>query len=75
MLLSILGRSKDKEAYKVLIDCLSDDQLKGHAIAALGQFGNVAAIEILEKIKVEKGKYEFKAKLTALKRLHALLKN
>ena len=69
MLLGTLARSKSQEAYEVLIDCLNDETVKGHAIEALGRFGKTEGIEILEKTDVEKGKYEFKAKQTALKKL------
>ncbi|MEM6719260.1 MAG: HEAT repeat domain-containing protein [Bacteroidota bacterium] len=69
MLLGTLANSKDEEAYNVLIDCLNDANLKGHAIEALGRFGNTDAIEILDEIEVEKGKFEFKATQTALRRL------
>jgi HEAT repeat protein len=75
MLLGTLARSKDTEAYEVLIDCLHDASVKGHAIEALGKFGNTDAIKILEKTEVEKGKFEFKAKQTALKKLQRKLAN
>ena len=74
MLMGTLARIKSEEAYNVLIKCLSDSSVKGHAIEGLGRFGNPAAIGILEGIDVEKGKYEFKAKNTAIKRLKRKLK-
>ena len=67
MLMETLARMKSEEAYKVLIECLSDETVKAHAIQALGRFGNPEAIEILEKVNVRKGKYEFKAKNTAIR--------
>jgi len=69
MLMGTLARMKTKEAYDLLINCLSDPSVKAHAIEGLGRFGNPEAIEILERTEVEKGKYEFKAKRTALRRL------
>ena len=70
MLLGTLARAKSEEAYQVLIDCLDDAAVRGHAIEALGRFGNPRAIEVLENLEVKKGLYEYKAKQTALKRLH-----
>lgn len=69
MLLGTLARTKKKEAYDVLLDCLTDSTVRGHAIDALGRFGNPEAIETLESIEVVKGKYEYKAKQTAINRL------
>jgi HEAT repeat protein len=69
MLMGTLARMKSDKAYKVLIECLSDSTVKGHAIEAIGRFGNPKALEIIEKIEVKKGKYEFKAKRTAIRRL------
>lgn len=72
MLLGTLARSKDEDSYTVLIDCLKDDSVRGHAIEALGRFGSTAAIVVIENTEVEKGKYEFKAKQTALRRLRKI---
>lgn len=69
MLMGTLARMKSEKAYEVLIECLSDSTVKGHAIEGLGRFGNPEALDILKKIEVKKGKYEFKAKRTALRRL------
>ncbi|ASV29895.1 HEAT repeat domain-containing protein [Maribacter cobaltidurans] len=69
MLMGTLARIKSDEAYDVLINCLSDASVKGHAIEGLGRFGNPEAIKILEKIDVEKGKYEYKAKNNAIRKL------
>lgn len=68
-LLGFLPRIKTEEAYEILIEALKDSQVKGFAIEALGRFGNPEALKILEATEVEKGKYEFKAKATAIKRL------
>lgn len=69
MLMGTLARSKMPEAYKILVDCLKDETVRGHAIEGLGRFGNIDAIEILENLNVKKGYYEYKARETALKRL------
>ena len=74
MLMGTLARIKSEEAYNVLVQSLSDSSVKGNAIEGLGRFGNPAAIELLERIDVEKGKYEFRAKNTAIKRLKRKLK-
>lgn len=75
MLLGTLARTKKKEAYDVLLDCLTDPTVRGHAIDALGRFGNPEAIETLESIEVVKGKHEYKAKQTAINRLTRKMKN
>ena len=69
MLMGALARMKSEKAYEVLVECLSDSTVKGHAIEGLGRLGNPKALGILEKIEVEKGKFEFKAKQTAMRRL------
>jgi HEAT repeat protein len=69
MLMGTLARMKSPDAYKVLIDCIDDKTVRGHAIEGLGRFGCLDAITVLENLKVEKGLYEYRAKETALKRL------
>lgn len=69
MMLGTLAKVKTEKAYHVLIECLNDSSLKGHAIEALGKFGDTRAIDLLEKTEVDRGKYEYKAKQTAIKRL------
>jgi hypothetical protein len=69
MLMGTLARTKSPEAYKVLIDCLNDKTVRGHAIEGLGRLGYLDAIPILEGLDVEKGLYEYKARETALKKL------
>jgi len=68
-LIGILARARSEEAFNILVDSLEDTKVKGEAIEALGRFGDPRAIEILENTEVEKDKYEFRAKKTALKRL------
>lgn len=69
MLMGTLAKTKSPEAYKVLIDCLDDKTVRGHAIEGLGRFGCVKEIPILESLNVKRGKYEYKARETALKKL------
>ncbi len=69
MLLGTLARAKTEEAYQCLLRCLDAEGLRGHAIEALGRFGRIDAIEILETLEVQKGLYEYKARTTALRRL------
>lgn len=64
-----LPKIKNPEAFKVLLNGLNDKNVRGHALDGLGKLGNVSAIGEIEKTKVEKGKYEFKAKERALKKL------
>lgn len=73
MIMGTLARMRTDEAYECLIQCLQDNNLKAHAIEALGRFGRVDAIEVIEKLEVKKGLYENKAKITALKRLRKKL--
>jgi len=70
MLFITLARIKTEESYNLLISSLKEPLVKGQIIEALGKFGNPEAIPILEKTSVEKGKYEYKAKQTALRRLN-----
>lgn len=69
LFLKTLYKIKSAEAYKVLLNGLTDKKVRGHALDGLGKLGNTEAIEIIEEIEVEKGKYEFKAKERALKKL------
>jgi HEAT repeat protein len=73
MLMFTLAKMKTHEAYTVLIESLNDETIRAHAIEGLGRFGNIEAIPILKKLQVTKGKYEVKAKITALKRLNKKL--
>ena len=73
MLMGTLARDKSNDAYDVLVECLKDPSVRGHAIEGLGRFGQVDAISILESLIVEKGLYEYKAKNTALRRLNKRL--
>ncbi|MDC6364112.1 MULTISPECIES: HEAT repeat domain-containing protein [Flavobacteriaceae] len=69
LFLKTLPKIKNQEAYKVLLEGLADKKVRGHALDGLGKLGNTAAIGIIEKIEAEKGKYEFKAKERALRKL------
>lgn len=73
MLMGTLARSKRKAAYDLLLKLLHDPWLRGHAIEAVGRFGNPDAIPLLERLEVKKGLYEYKAKQTALRRLRRKL--
>ena len=67
--MSLLATIRTEEAYKVLLECLEQSSVRGHAIAALRRFGRTDAIRILEALPVERGKYEYRAKQSALKAL------
>lgn len=69
MLMGVLARAKSDEAFDVLVGCLADPTVRAHAIEALGRLGRAEAISILEPLAVQKGLYEYKAKVTALRRL------
>ena len=75
MLMGTLARMKTREAYEVLLASLNDKSVRGHAIEAIGKFGDTTAIPILQALEVEKGQYEYKAKNTALRRLDRQLNN
>ena len=74
MLMGTLARMKTKTAYDTLLCCLNDITTRAHAIEALGRFGDVNAIPVIEALDVKKGLYEYKAKNTALGRLYKKLK-
>ncbi len=67
LFLRTLPKIKNDRAYEALLDGLEDNAVRGHALDGLGEFGNTAAISKIEKIEVEKGTYEYKAKERALK--------
>ena len=73
MLMDILAKIKTTEAYETLLECIHDPSVRGHAIEALGRFGNPEAIPVIESLEVKKGLYEYKAKATALRRLRRKL--
>jgi hypothetical protein len=73
MLMGSLSRARTDDAYDVLVDCLHDPSVRGHVIEALGRFGRVDAISILEALPVQKGHFEFKAKKSAIRRLRRKL--
>lgn len=69
MLMGTLSRARTDDAYEILLDCLRDPSVRGHAIEALGRFGRIDAISVLEALALQKGNYEFKVKETAIRRL------
>jgi hypothetical protein len=71
MLFSLIARSKSEEVYQTLIVSLNDNEVKGHVLEALREFGDKRALPIIENITVEKGKYEERAKKSAIKKLSA----
>jgi len=73
MLMSILSKMTNRQdVYEFLIESLYDNTIKAHVIEAIGKYGNISAIPILESLEVKKGLYEFKAITTALNRLYKL---
>lgn len=73
-LIGILSRIRTEQTFQILLDNLDDQSVKDEVIEALGRFGDIRAINLIEKTKVKKANYEFKAKNTALKRLYRKLK-
>ena len=73
ILMGTLARAKSEDAYDVLLRSVNDPSVRAHAIEALGRFGRTDSIQILERLAVQKGLYEFKAKETALRRLRRKL--
>ena len=69
LLMGLLATIRTDETYELLICCLNQEDVRGHAIAALGRFGRPDAIPFIEAIDVVKGKYEQRAKASALKAL------
>ncbi|QNR25124.1 HEAT repeat domain-containing protein [Croceimicrobium hydrocarbonivorans] len=68
-LFGVLSRIRTEEAFDILVKNLSDQEVRGDVIEALGRFGDPKAIPLLENLTPDKEKYEFKARNTALKRL------
>lgn len=68
-LIGVLSRIRTEEAFNILVDGLSDQEVRGDVIETLGRFGDPRAIPLLEDLTPDKQKYEFMAKNTALKRL------
>lgn len=60
-LMGLLAEIRTDEAYEVLMACLNEDEIRGHAIEALGRFGRIDAIPALEAIQTDKRKYEHRA--------------
>lgn len=55
---------KQSAIFQVLIvNCLKDETVRGHAIDGLGRFGRIDAISILESLSHKKGLYDYKAVL------------
>ncbi|HJT35829.1 MAG TPA: HEAT repeat domain-containing protein [Pirellulales bacterium] len=75
MLMGVLARAKSDEAFDALVSCLGDPTVRAHAIEALGRIGRREAISVLERLAVQKGLYEYKAKETALRRLRRVGKS
>jgi hypothetical protein len=73
MLMGSLSRARTDDAYDALVNCLHDSSVRGHVIEALGRFGRVNAISVLEALPVQKGHFEFKAKKSAIRRLRRKL--
>ena len=69
LFLEALPKIASDDAFQVLLDGLNDKNVRGHALEGLGKLGNLEAIQIIEKMDVQKGKYEFKAKEIALRKL------
>lgn len=66
MMMTTLRKMKTEESFKVLINSLNDESIKGHAIDELGKWGDERALGPIENIKVRKGLFEEKAKKKAI---------
>ncbi len=60
---------KNEEVFQTLISLLQDELVRGHALDALGRYGDARAIPVIEATPVRAGLYEAHAKQAALKRL------
>jgi len=69
MLMTSLRRMKTEESFKVLINSLEDDSIRGHAIDELRKWGDSRALVPIEKTTVKEGLFEAKAKKKAIKKL------
>jgi HEAT repeat protein len=72
MLMATLRKMKTEESFQALVSALKDETIKGHAIEELGKLGDKRALDILKNTTAAKGKYEFKEKEKAIKRLTSL---
>ncbi len=69
MLFTALPWTKVDGALEVAIAAINDDGVRAHAIEALGRFRKPGIIPLLEKLVLDKKKYEWKARDTAVRRL------
>ena len=66
MLMTSLRIIKTEDSYEILLDSLTDESIRGHAIEQLGKWGDKRALPIIEKLDVKKGLYESKVKNKAI---------
>ncbi|MEZ4587663.1 MAG: hypothetical protein R2909_14815 [Gemmatimonadales bacterium] len=69
MLFGLLPGIGTEAAYEAALAGLDDGTVRGHAIEAVGRFGRAEALDQLRVVATEAGKYETKAKATAIRRL------
>jgi len=69
MLLGLLPRIGTDSAYRCAVSAVEDESVRGHAIEALGRFKRSEALGLLRSLATRPGKYEHKAKATAIRRL------
>jgi len=69
MVVLLVGKLKVKDAVPILIKLLDDDDVRGHAIAALGEFKNEEFRKYFERFQEYKNSYIRKEALRSLKKL------
>ena len=69
MVVLLVGKLKVEEAIPILIELLDDDDVRGHAIAALGEYKKEEFRKYFERFQEYKNSYIRKEALKALKKL------
>lgn len=72
MLFTALPWTKVPGAFEAAIAGLEDSDVRAHAIEALGRFRNPTVIFTLKQLTLDKKKYEWKARETAIRRLRRI---
>jgi hypothetical protein len=69
MIAEALGQIGDEASVDVLVKCLSDDEVAGHAVEALGRIGDESTVEQIKPFLKHDRRWIRKAAETALKRI------
>lgn len=69
MMMTTLRRIKTTESFELLLSCLKDESVRGHAINELSKWGDKKALKPILNTKVRKGLFEEKARKKAIVKL------